>query len=48
MQQQHQKLGVTPNLEEGIHVANERTETKHWYFFSVNLKITFFCLFPQN
>lgn len=33
MQQQHQKLGVTPNLEEGIHVANERTETKHWYFF---------------
>ena len=36
---------MTPNLEEGIHMANERTETKHWYLFSVNLKFTFFCLF---
>lgn len=26
-------------------MANERTETKHWYLFSVNLKFTFFCLF---
>lgn len=36
---------MTPNLEEGIHMANQRTETKHWYLFSVNLKFTFFCLF---
>ena len=26
-------------------MANQRTETKHWYLFSVNLKFTFFCLF---
>lgn len=25
--------GATPNLEERIHMANERTETKHWYCF---------------